>query len=77
MARGRNLLQHQAMSYLVLALLCILPAWYCCKKTVKSQAKDSKIVTNSIGMKLILIPPGEFMMGSPDSEKDRGSDEGP
>lgn len=32
-------------------------------------------MTNSIGMKLILIPPGTFTMGSPDSEKDRGSDE--
>jgi formylglycine-generating enzyme required for sulfatase activity/serine/threonine protein kinase len=25
-------------------------------------------ITNSIGMKLVLIPPGEFMMGSPSSE---------
>lgn len=34
-------------------------------------------VTNSIGMKLILIPPGEFMMGSPVSEANRSSDETP
>jgi formylglycine-generating enzyme required for sulfatase activity len=34
-------------------------------------------ITNSIGMKLVLIPPGEFMMGSPDSEEGRDSDEGP
>jgi formylglycine-generating enzyme required for sulfatase activity len=27
-------------------------------------------VTNSIGMKLVLIPPGEFLMGSPMSESD-------
>jgi formylglycine-generating enzyme required for sulfatase activity len=26
-------------------------------------------LTNSIGMKLVLIPPGEFMMGSPEDEK--------
>ncbi len=32
---------------------------------------------NSVGMKLVLIPPGEFMMGSPESEEDRNSDEGP
>jgi formylglycine-generating enzyme required for sulfatase activity len=32
-------------------------------------------VTNSIGMKLILIPPGEFLMGSPVSEAERSSDE--
>ncbi len=34
-------------------------------------------LTNSIGMKLVLIPPGEYMMGSPESEKDRGGAEGP
>ncbi len=32
-------------------------------------------VTNSIGMKLVLIPPGEFMMGSPETEADRDSSE--
>jgi formylglycine-generating enzyme required for sulfatase activity len=32
-------------------------------------------VTNSIGMKLVLIPPGEFMMGSPESEPSRDDDE--
>jgi formylglycine-generating enzyme required for sulfatase activity len=34
-------------------------------------------ITNSIGMKLVWIPPGEFMMGSPSSEKGREDDEGP
>ncbi len=33
-------------------------------------------ITNSIGMKLVLIPPGEFQMGSPDTEENRESDEG-
>ena len=32
-------------------------------------------VTNSIGMKLRLIPAGEFMMGSPGTESDRGDNE--
>jgi WD40 repeat protein/serine/threonine protein kinase/formylglycine-generating enzyme required for sulfatase activity len=32
-------------------------------------------ITNSIGMKLALIPPGEFFMGSPPSEAGRGTDE--
>ena len=41
------------------------------------QDKDGKQITNSIGMKLVLIPAGKFMMGSPDSEKDRETDEGP
>jgi formylglycine-generating enzyme required for sulfatase activity len=34
-------------------------------------------ITNSIGMKLVLIPPGEFMMGSPESEEGRLDWEGP
>ena len=32
---------------------------------------------SGVEMKLVLIPAGEFMMGSPDSEKHRGQDEGP
>jgi formylglycine-generating enzyme required for sulfatase activity len=33
--------------------------------------------TNSIGMSFCLIPPGEFMMGSPESERGRSYSEGP
>ena len=33
------------------------------------------LITNSIGMKLKLIPAGEFMRGSPDDENDRSKDE--
>ena len=36
---------------------------------------DTKIVTNSIGMKLALIPAGKFVMGSPKDERDRCDDE--
>ena len=32
-------------------------------------------VVNSIGLKLVLIPPGRFLMGSPADEKDRYDDE--
>ncbi|MDZ7619216.1 MAG: formylglycine-generating enzyme family protein [Patescibacteria group bacterium] len=34
-------------------------------------------LANSIGMEFVLIPPGEYMMGSPESELYRGSAEGP
>ena len=36
-----------------------------------------KLITNSIGMKLVLIPAGEFLMGSPDEDKDAEGDEKP
>ena len=34
-----------------------------------------KVITNSIGMKMVLIPAGEFMMGSPEGEEERSGDE--
>jgi formylglycine-generating enzyme required for sulfatase activity len=34
-------------------------------------AGNAKAITNSIGMKLVLIPAGKFMMGSPATEKER------
>jgi formylglycine-generating enzyme required for sulfatase activity len=37
--------------------------------------KAPKEFTNAIGMKLVLIPAGEFLMGSPADEKDRSNDE--
>lgn len=48
----------------VLALtLFILPA--------ARSGSDEKLITNSVGMKLALIPAGKFQMGSPDTEADR------
>ena len=38
---------------------------------------DKSEMINSIGMKLTLILAGEFMMGSPDGDKDAGNDEKP
>src|SRR5262249_50394687 len=35
------------------------------------------VLTNSVGMRFALIPPGSFLMGSPNTEKGRGQDEGP
>jgi formylglycine-generating enzyme required for sulfatase activity len=46
-------------------------------ETADSSSKMAKTVTNSIGMNLVLIPAGAFMMGSPDSERDRWDDEKP
>ena len=38
-------------------------------------AAPPKEITNSIGMKLVLIPAGKFLMGSPKDEKERDPDE--
>ena len=40
-----------------------------------AKAQAPKEITNSIGMKLLLIPKGTFMMGSPESEEERRKDE--
>jgi formylglycine-generating enzyme required for sulfatase activity len=39
------------------------------------QAQSPKEITNSIGMKLVLVPKGTFMMGSPESEEGRNRNE--
>jgi formylglycine-generating enzyme required for sulfatase activity len=39
------------------------------------QAQTPKEITNSIGMKLVLIPKGTFMMGSPESDLNRQKNE--
>ena len=44
---------------------------------VQATPAGVKVITNSIGMKLALIPAGEFMMGSPDSDLDASGDEKP
>ncbi len=40
-----------------------------------ADAPESKVITNSIGMKLALIPAGKFLMGSPADEAERHENE--
>jgi len=47
------------------------------KQPGKPASSHPKEITNSLGMKLVLIPPGEFVMGSPDSDPNAQSDEKP
>jgi formylglycine-generating enzyme required for sulfatase activity len=47
------------------------------KPEPKSGAQTPQEIVNSIGMKLKLIPAGDFQMGSPDSDEDAGDDEKP
>jgi hypothetical protein len=46
-------------------------------QTVRENAPKTGQFTNSIGMEFILIPPGSFMMGSAETEKDRLANESP
>jgi formylglycine-generating enzyme required for sulfatase activity len=41
----------------------------------KPKAQRVTVITNAIGMKLALIPPGRFLMGSPATEKERQDNE--
>ena len=45
--------------------------------TTPTIPSGSKTITNSIGMKLVLIPAGEFIMGSPESDADAFENEHP
>ena len=52
------------------------------RQDVKGHALPTKFgpiqeVTNSIGLKLVLMPAGEFRMGAPDDEKGRQDNEIP
>jgi formylglycine-generating enzyme required for sulfatase activity len=47
------------------------------RKRKSSSTTLPKVFTNSIGMKLINIPAGRFLMGSPETELERHTDEGP
>lgn len=46
-----------------------------CGSAIPASAQQLKAITNSIGMKLVLILPGSFRMGSPDEEKERLNNE--
>jgi formylglycine-generating enzyme required for sulfatase activity len=43
----------------------------------RRKIESGSVVINSIGMRLVLIPAGEFLMGSPETEKERSEDESP
>ncbi len=55
---------------------CLLTAlWATAFLLPSTSPADQKTFTNSIGMKFVLIPAGQFVMGSPESEKNRDGDE--
>ena len=57
-----------------------LAVWLWMRRTsgaAKPLAEAASVIINSIGMKMVLIPAGEFMMGSPNSQTDAREDEKP
>lgn len=57
---------------LVLVSILLVPA-----VAMPANAQHLKEITNSIGMKLVLIHPGSFTMGSPEDEEGRQDNEKP
>jgi formylglycine-generating enzyme required for sulfatase activity len=57
--------------------LCLLVGVLVGSRGLGQAVEPPKVITNTIGMKLVLIPAGEFVMGSPDSDKDAQEDEKP
>src|SRR5438876_1233587 len=55
----------------------LAPDRCCVAQSPPAGAKNIHALTNSIGMKLVQIPTGKFLMGSADSEKDAQPDEKP
>jgi hypothetical protein len=58
---------------LVVALFLVVPGWPRAPAPIRK--KPPKTFTNSVGMKLVLVPAGKFTMGSAKEEKDRSDDE--
>jgi formylglycine-generating enzyme required for sulfatase activity len=56
-------------------VVLIVPGWTQPATGKKAAEKWGKEITNSIGMKLVRIPPGKFTMGSPTDEDGHGEDE--
>jgi formylglycine-generating enzyme required for sulfatase activity len=59
----------------VLSSLLVVPGFLPGWAQEAKDKKGAKEITNSIKMKLVLIPAGKFKMGSPKTEKDRQGDE--
>jgi formylglycine-generating enzyme required for sulfatase activity len=67
-------LRRLAMLLIPTTLLAVLLVWPR-QQVTRAAEGDARTITNSIGMKLTLVPAGKFTMGSPRTELARGEDE--
>jgi formylglycine-generating enzyme required for sulfatase activity len=67
----RNLAMKRSLSFFSVVLVL----FYLLVLLDQAKAQAPKEITNSIGMKLVLVPKGTFMMGSPETEKGRQENE--
>jgi len=65
----------------VAAIVALVVAWNPAARGADKPAEPAKELALDLGggmsLKLVLIPAGKFMMGSPENEKDRNPNEGP
>ena len=70
-----------ALSLVFAVTLASAPVVLACLSQARADetpaAKPETVIMNSIGMKLAAIPAGEFLMGSPESDRDANDDEKP
>jgi formylglycine-generating enzyme required for sulfatase activity len=58
------------LTFVLAVVVLIVPAWTQAPAGKKAAKGWDKEITNSVGMKLVRIPPGKFKMGSPKKEQD-------
>ena len=67
-------IDYRGLFFVVIVLTAVGTA---CSRAPVEPSGERRLLTNSIGMKLAHIEPGEFLMGSPKTDEDRVADEEP
>ena len=71
-------LKGDEMKKIVYYILPIIIAVFVLYMVKRQSSKEISVdLGEGVKMQIVLIPAGEFLMGSPSTEKERGSDEGP